>query len=298
MGLAEWSSLVFLSVLWGGSFFFIEVALTEFTPLSIVALRVSIAASLIWVFVFIRGYPIPRSSKVWGAFLGMGLLNNVIPFVLIAWGQQEIASGLASILNAAAPIFTVIVAGILLKDEPVTSGKVIGAVLGLLGVTILIGPSAVAGFSTSLIAQLAVLAAALSYAFAGVYGRRFSSMSIHPVVAAAGQLLASTGVMIPIVFVFDNPSAVDSTGLGAWLAVIALAVLSTALAYVVYFRLLERAGATNLLLVTLLIPITAILLGYAILAEQLHAFHFVGIAVIGLGLSAIDGRIWQYFSQR
>lgn len=225
----------------------------------------------------------------------MGLLNDVFPFVLIVWGQTEIASGLASILNAATPIFTVIVAGLVLKDEPITRPKVVGAVLGLVGVTILIGPGAVEGISTNLIAQLAVLAAALSYAFAGVYGRRFTSMRVNPIVAAAGQLLASSIIMIPMVLVFDNPFALDMTSVRVWSAVIALAVLSTALAYVLYFQLLEKAGATNLLLVTLLLPITAILLGSAILGEQLHVLHFVGMAVIGLGLSAIDGRLWQGF---
>lgn len=298
MGLAEWSALVFLSVLWGGSFFFVEIALIEFTPFLIVALRVSIAALVIWIFVLLKGYPTPKSTSVWAAFFLMGLLNNVIPFTLIVWGQTEIASGLASILNAATPIFTVIVAGIWLRDEPVTPSKIVGSLLGLAGVTILIGPSAMTGFSTNLLAQFAILGAALSYAFAGVFGRRFMTMGIHPIVAAAGQLLAASIVMIPVALIYDRPFELDTIDLDAWAAVIALAVLSTALAYVLYFRLLETAGATNLLLVTLLVPITAILLGSAILGEQLHALHFVGIGVIGLGLSAIDGRLWQRFALR
>lgn len=296
MGLAEWSTLVFLSVLWGGSFFLVEIALTNFTPLFIVALRVSIAALAIWIFALAKGLPIPKSGPVWAAFFGMGLLNNVIPFVLIVWGQTEIASGLASILNAATPIFTVIVAGFVLKDEPVTRSKVVGAVLGLLGVTILIGPGAIMGLNTNLIAQFAVLAAALSYALAGVYGRRFTSMRVNPIIAAAGQLLASSIIMIPMALVFDNPFTLDMTSARVWAAVVALAILSTALAYVLYFQLLEKAGATNLLLVTLLLPITAIFLGYAILGEQLHKLHFAGMVIIGLGLSAIDGRLWQRFT--
>ena len=293
MGLVEWSMLVFLSVLWGGSFFFVEIALVEFTPLIIVALRVSIAALLIWIFVLAKGYPLPRSGSIWAAFFGMGLLNNVIPFVLIVWGQTEIASGLASILNAATPIFAVIVAGLMLKDEPITRAKMVGAFLGLVGVTILIGPGAIAGLSSNLIAQLAILTAALSYAFAGVYGRRFTSMGVHPIVAAAGQLLASSVIMVLLVLVFDSPFELDMISVSVWAAVLALAVLSTALAYVVYFHLLETAGATNLLLVALLLPVTAILLGSVILGEQLYVLHFVGMAVIGLGLSVIDGRLWH-----
>jgi len=293
MGPTEWSALVLLSVLWGCSFFFVEIALTRLTPLLIVALRVSIAALVIWIFVLIKGYPVPGSRSVWSAFIWMGLLNNVVPFSLIVWGQTEIASGLASILNAATQIFTVIIAGIMLKDEPITPSKIVGSLLGLAGVTILIGPSAVTGFSINLAAQFAVLAAALLYAFAGVFGRRFTSMGVHPIVAAAGQLLASSVIMLPLALVFDKPFELDMPGADIWAAVIALAVFSTALAYVLYFQLLEKVGATNLLLVTLLIPITAILLGYAILGERLHILHFIGIAVIGLGLSAIDGRLWQ-----
>jgi len=288
MGPAEWSALVFLSVLWGGSFFFVEIALTQFAPFLIVALRVSIAALVIWIFVLAKGYAVPRSRSVWAAFFWMGILNNIVPFSLIVWGQTEIASGLASILIAATPIFTVIIAGWLLKDEPIMPAKIIGSVLGLAGVVILIGPSVVAGLSSNLFAQLAVLAAALSYAFAGVYGRRFTAMGVNPIVAAAGQLLASSIVMLPLVIVLERPFELDAASVDVWGAVVALAVLSTALAYVLYFRLLEKVGATNSVLVTLLIPVTAILLGTAILGERLHALHFVGIAVIGLGLFVIN----------
>lgn len=295
MGWTEWLMLIGLSVLWGGSYFFVEIALTEVSSFRIVTLRVTLAALVIWAFVFAKRYPVPKKRSAWLGFIWMGILNNVVPFNLIVWGQIEVASGLAAILNAAAPIFTVLVAGLWLKDEPVTLPRLIGALLGLGGVAVLIGPSAIAGLDANLIAQLAILAAALSYAFAGVYGRRFTAIGVHPIVAAAGQLAASSAIMVLLTLVFDRPLQLSMPGADVWAAILALAVFCTAVAYVLYFRLLERAGATNMILVTLLIPISAILLGSAFLGERLQTFHFVGIGIIAVGLSVIDGRLWRRF---
>jgi drug/metabolite transporter (DMT)-like permease len=298
MGLVQWSMLLLLSMLWGGSYFFVEIALLEWSPLLIVAVRVAIATIVIWGIVLAAGLPIPRTAQAWLAFLWMGLLNNVTPFLLIVWGQKEIESGLAAILNAAAPIFTVIVAGIFLKDEPVTRSKLLGAVLGLIGVAILIGPSALAGLDANLLAQLAVLGAALSYAFAGVYARRFPRMNIDPIVAAAGQLVMSSLVLIAMALMFETPTQLLASSTKVWMAVVFMAVFSTALAYILYFRLLATAGATNAILVTLLIPVTAVLLGTIILGERLEWGHFLGMIVIGLGLSVIDGRLWHRQNRR
>ena len=295
MGLVEWSMLLLLSMLWGGSYFFVEIALLEWSPLLIVAVRVVIACIVIWGIVLAAGLPVPRSPLAWMAFFWMGLLNNIFPFLLIVWGQQEIESGLAAILTAAAPIFSVIVAGVWLKDEPVTRSRLLGAVLGLVGVIVLIGPSALAGLDANLLAQLAVLGAALSYAFAGVYARRFTRMNIDPIVAASGQLLMSSLIMILLVLAFEAPAQLIESSAKVWAAVGLMAIFSTALAYILYFRLLASAGATNAILVTLLIPITAILLGAFILDERLQWLHFLGMAVIGLGLSVIDGRLWHRF---
>ena len=295
MGLLEWSMLSLLSMLWGGSYFFVEVALLEWSPLLIVAVRVVIAATVIWAIVLAAGLPVPRSRLAWMAFFWMGLLNNIFPFLLIVWGQKEIESGLAAILTAAAPIFTVIVAGVWLKDEPVTRSKLLGAILGLIGVVVLIGPSALAGFDANLLAQLAVLAGALSYALAGIYARRFPRMNIDPIVAAAGQLLMSSLIMILLASMFEAPNRLIESSAKVWIAVGVMAVFSTALAYILYFRLLASAGATNAILVTLLIPVTAILLGAIILDERLQWLHFLGMVVIGLGLSVIDGRLWHRF---
>lgn len=292
MGKAEWAMLILLSVLWGGSFFFAEVALAVLSPLTIVTLRVAIAAAAIWLFVLVAGFPVPRAPGVWLAFVVLGIINNAIPFTLIVWGQSGISSSLAAILNAATPVFSVVVAGIFLKDEPITLPKTVGVMLGFAGVAILVGPSAVAGSEGDLVYQLAVLGGGLAYAFAAVYARRFAAMDIHPVVIAAAQLLVSTVVMLLVLFSVEDPLVQPNPALGIWLAILGLAVMSTAVAYVLYFKVLERAGATNILLVTLLIPVTAILLGSLLLGEQLQWRHFAGMAIIALGLSVIDGRLW------
>lgn len=292
MGAFEWAMLIALSVLWGGSFFFVGVAVADLPPLTIVTLRVGLAAITLWGIALVMGLRPPQGVRIWTAFLGMGLLNNVIPFVLIVWGQTQIASGLASILNATTPLFTVVVAGMLLPDERATSLKLVGVAVGFIGVVVMIGLPAT-GEGDSTVAQVAIIAAALSYAFAGVYGRRFKAMAVNPIVTAAGQVTASALVMAPIALTVDGPLDIAGPSFGTWAAIIGLAVLSTAVAYVLYFKILESAGATNLLLVTLLIPVSAILLGSMFLNETLEVVHFVGMVLIALGLSAIDGRLWK-----
>ncbi|MFS1492081.1 DMT family transporter [Vibrio splendidus] len=292
MNARVWAMLILLSMLWGGSFFFVGVVVTDLPPLTIVALRVGIAAITLWIIALMIGLRPPKELRVWGAFLGMGLLNNVVPFALIVWGQTQIASGLASILNAATPIFAVVVAGILLPDERVTPLKLVGVGIGFVGVVVMIGLPALSG-GGSLIAQLAIIAAALSYAFSGVYGRRFKAMGINPIITAAGQVTASTMVLTPVALMVDGPLDVVAMSGDTWAAIAGLAVLSTAVAYVLYFKILELAGATNVLLVTLLVPVSAILLGSLFLNESLEVIHFVGMLLIAIGLSAIDGRLWR-----
>jgi len=292
MNARVWAMLILLSTLWGGSFFFVGVVVTDLPPLTIVTLRVGIAAITLWGIVLMFGLRPPKDCRVWGAFLGMGLLNNIIPFTLIVWGQTQIGSGLASILNAATPIFTVVVAGALLPDERMTPLKLAGVAVGFIGVVVMIGLPALSG-GGSLVAQLAIITAALSYAFAGVYGRRFKTMGINPIITAAGQVTASTLVLVPIALTVDGQFDITGISLATLSAIIGLAVLSTAIAYVLYFKILELAGATNVLLVTLLVPVSAILLGSLFLNESLEAIHFVGMLLIALGLSAIDGRLWN-----
>ncbi|MEM7433118.1 MAG: DMT family transporter [Pseudomonadota bacterium] len=291
----EWLLLFALSVLWGGSYFFNEIGLTGLPPLWIIALRLIVGALVLWVLVFARKLPVPRSLGVWLAFISMAAINNVIPFFLITWGQTATSAGFASIMNAATPIFAVFIAGAFLADEPLTKRKLAGATLGLAGVAILMGPGAFAGADTNLLARLALLGAALAYAISGVYGRRFREMGVQPLVAAAIQLTMATLLAVPLVLSVEGPASLANANTNAWLAVIGLGMFSTALAYILYFRLLASAGATNLMLVTLLIPVTAILLGVLILSETLVINQLLGMAVIAFGLSVIDGRLWKRF---
>ena len=284
MALRVWLWLLSLSVLWGGSFFFAKVAVGELGPFTVVFARVSLAALALALVVPLR------QDAPWRTYFAMGFLNNALPFSLIFWGQTEIGSGLASILNATTPLFTLVVAHFVTPDEKIDRAKVAALLTGLLGVAVLIGPAALVG-SGALWGQAACLAAALSYALAGIYGRRFRRMGIAPTEAAAGQLTASTVLILPIMLVVDQPWTLPPPSLTVWLALGALALLSTALAYVLYFRILAAAGATNLLLVTFLIPVPAILLGAMVLGEQLEPRHFAGMALIGLALAVIDGRV-------
>jgi drug/metabolite transporter (DMT)-like permease len=292
---SEWAMLLILSALWGGSFFFTSVALRELPPLTLVALRVGLAGLILNLVLRITGLRLPREGRVWGAFIGMGFLNNAVPFCLIVWGQTHIASGLAAILNATTPLATVVLAHFLTRDERITGNRLAGVLVSLAGVAVMVGPAALAGLGASLLAQLAVLGAALSYAFAGVFGRRFRRMGVPPLATAGGQVTASTLLLVPVMLVVDRPWTLPVPTLPAWGAVIGIAALSTALAYVLYFRILATAGATNLLLVTFLIPVSTILLGSLVLGERLDARHYLGMLLIGGGLAAIDGRLVKLF---
>lgn len=297
MGAREWGMLIMLSLLWGGSFFFIGIAVKALPPITIVALRVSLAAIALLVIVRLMGLSMPRDRRVWLAFFGMGLLNNLIPFSLIVWGQTHIASGLASILNATTPLFGVIVAHLLTDDEKLTVNRFAGVVVGFLGVAMMIGPAALGGLGSNLVAQLAVLGAALSYSLAGVFARRFKRMGVAPIVTATGQVSASSIMLVPLSLLIDHPWALPMPGLDVWAAIVGIALVSTALAYVLFFRILETAGVTNLMLVTFLIPVSAILLGAMFLGETLEPKHFLGMTLIAVGLAAIDGRLLRLFSR-
>jgi len=294
----EWLLLLILSVLWGGSFFFIGVAVKVLPPLTIVAVRVGLAAVTLNLIVRATGLRMPKEWLYWKAFLSMGLLNNLIPFCLIVWGQMHIASGLASIFNATTPLFTVIVAHIFTKDEKMSGGRIAGILVGFVGVAVIIGLDSLGGLGANVLAQFAILGAALSYSFAGVYGRRFKGMGIAPLVTATGQVTASTLLLAPLALVVDRPWTLAMPGLSVWAALAGLALVSTALAYIIYFRLLATAGATNLLLVTFLIPVSAILLGVAFLGESLAGKDFIGMGLICFGLAAIDGRTFCFLQRK
>jgi drug/metabolite transporter (DMT)-like permease len=293
MSAVDWVMLVTLSVLWGGSFFFAKIAVGELPPLTVALGRVAIAAALLIVLARATGVALPHR---WGPFIVMGLLNNALPFSLIFWGQIHIASGLAAILNATTPLFTVLVAHFATADEKLTPARLAGVAAGFAGVVVMLGPDLLRELGAAVAAQLACLGAAISYAFAGIYGRRFRGEPALRV--AAGQLVASSAMLAPLVIVLDRPWQLAPPGANALAALVALATLSTALGYLLYFRILARAGATNVLLVTFLVPVSAILLGAAVLGERLQPQHFAGMALIGMGLAAIDGRVARWRARR
>ena len=287
MGLTEWALLLALSLVWGGSFFFVEIGLEGLGPYTVVAARVGLGALGLLLFLGLRGLALPSGLSDWWALFVMGLLNNAIPFSLIAWGQVRIDSGLASILNATTPLFTLVVAHLCTRDERLTPLKGLGVVLGLFGVAVLIGPNLGQGSGGSLWGQLAILGAACSYAFASVWGRRLRRLS--PAVAATGMLICSSVVMLPLALLVEPlPAALPSPSV--LVALVGLGLLSTSLAYLLYFQILVRAGAVNLMLVTFLIPPSALALGVLFLHEPLEMSALLGLALIFAGLAAVQAQ--------
>ena len=294
----EWIMLLTLSLVWGGSYFFVALAVTTLPPLTIVMCRVGIASLALWAFMRFTRQIMPHDGRVWIGFFIMGLLNNAIPFSLIVWGQTQISSGQASILNATTPIFTVIVAHLFTRDESMTMRHVLGTGLGFAGVVVLMGESVFGGVGDSLMAQAALLGAAISYAFSAVFGRRFRGMGVAPMQIATGQVTAAAVLLLPLVVLVDRPWQLPPPGSITLLAVLGLALVSTAFAYVLYFRILASAGATNLSLVTMLVPPTAILLGILVLGENLQGHHLMGLMLIIAGLIVIDGRVAAFRRDR
>lgn len=287
----EWLTLLILAVIWGGAFMFIGVAVRHVDPLTYVWLRLTIAAGGMFVFLKLKGERLGLPRSVWGSILLLALLNNALPFTLFGWGQTHIASGLASILNATTPIWGVLVAHFFTQDERMTPRKIAGVLLGFAGVATMIGPMLLANIGTDALAQLACIAAAFCYAIAAVWARRFRRMELSPMSVTTGQLTAGALMMLPLAMFVDQPWTQPLPPATAWGAIVALALLCTAFGYVLYFRLIASAGATNALLVTLLVPPFAILFGSLFLNEILAPQDFIGLALIALGLAAIDGRL-------
>jgi len=287
--------LVTLSILWGGSFFFIEILVKHLSPLTIVTMRVGLAALALWCIVLVRRLTLPSTLKQWGGLFIVGLINNALPFTLITWGQTHISSGLASIFNATTPFFTVLVAGVILVDERVTRQKLAGVMIGLMGTIILIGPESLKGVTGSILGQLAVMGAALSYAVASVYSRRFKAWGLSPMIIVTGQVTMATLILLPLALTIEKPWIGFDMPFEAIWAICGLAFVSTVIAYVLFFKLIASAGATNTALVTFLIPISAILLGVTILGERFTFLQAIGMAFIGFGLLVMDGRVFKKF---
>jgi drug/metabolite transporter (DMT)-like permease len=285
----EWVLLLFLSFLWGGSFFLSAVAIKEIAPFTLAFARMALAALALAAVAFATGLRFPKDAASWGAYFIMGAVMSAVPFSLIYYGQTQISGGLASILNATTPLFALVFAHIFTHDEKITVQRFSGVLAGLGGVILIMGPAALAESGTRVAAQTAVLGAAMCYGVASIYGKRFRDASA--VVTACGQLTAGAAFLLPMAAVADHPLSRPLPGLVSLACVVALALFSTALAFIVYFRILRRAGATNVTLVTLLVPVSAILLGALILGETLAPRHFGGLALIACGLVIIDGRV-------
>jgi drug/metabolite transporter (DMT)-like permease len=295
MNAGEWGVLLFLALIWGGAFMFIGVAVRHVDPLTYVWLRLTIAALAMFLFMRLKGEALGLPRQAWGSILLLALLNNALPFTLFGWGQTHIASGLASILNATTPIWGVLVAHLFTDDERLNPRKLAGVLLGFGGVAVMIGPTLLANVGSDALAQLACIAAALCYAVAAVWARRFRRMGLKPMSVTTGQLTAGALMMLPLALLVDQPWTQPLPPLTAWGSIAALAIFCTALGYVLYFKLIETAGATNALLVTLLVPPFAILFGSLFLDEVLAPQDFVGLGLIALGLAAIDGRLLRRF---
>lgn len=287
----EWGLLLALSVLWGASFLFVGVAVTALAPATIVMVRVSLAGLFLYFIVRIVGARIPMDRESWRDFILMGFLNNIVPFTLLAWGQSHIASGLASILNATTPLFAVVAAHFLTTDEKMTLPRIAGVLIGFAGVALMVGTSAFRDISSELLPEIACLGAAFAYAVSAIFGRRFSRRKIPPVVTATGQMTAASLMLLPFWLLVDQPWTIPPPSLAVIAAMLALVILSSVLGYLLYYRILATAGSVNLVLVTFLIPVSAILLGALVLGERLEPRHFLGMAAIGVGLACIDGRL-------
>ncbi len=284
-----WAELMLLALIWGGSFLCNAVVLREVGFATVVAFRVSGAALVLWAYVLLRGLRVPMDLRMWGAFAVMGLLNNALPFTLITFGQQHIPSGLSAILNSTTAVFGILIAAMVFADERLTARKLIGVSLGFCGAATAIGVKAIHAFDITSVAQLALIGAAICYGLSGAWARaRLTNVS--PQIATAGMLTCSSAMMIPYaLWTEDLPSLTYSAA--TWGAIAYLAVLATAGAYLLYYRIAASAGVGNLLLVTLLVAPVAIALGALVLGESLAPNAYAGFALLAAGLVIIDGRI-------
>jgi drug/metabolite transporter (DMT)-like permease len=291
MTASDWLLLIILSVLWGGAFFLVEIAVPEIPPLTLALSRCGFAAVLLVFYVYASGLSLPSDLRTWVALLPLAAMNTVLPFSLIFWGQTHITSSLASILNASAPLFSIVLAHYATVDDRLTLPRAMGVAIGFVGVVVMIGVDALSDIGINVLAQIAVVLAAFFYASAGVYGRRFKGLPSS--VVAASVLTIGTVLLIPVAGYAERPWELPMPSAAATVSMLALSLVSTGLAFLIYFRVLGRAGAVNFQLVAFLIPVSAILLGVGVLGERLELRHIAGMTAIAIGLAAIDGRPWR-----
>lgn len=292
MRVVDWLMLFVLSLVWGGTYYFVAVAVTELPPLTLVLARCCIAVAILAPPLLLLGFEFPRSRAKWRDYAVMAILNNVIPFTMIFYAQRHIPSGLASVLNATTPLMSLLVLRFV-AGEGWTANKLAGVLIGIAGVAILIGPAAVVGTDrASIIAMFLCVAATLSFGFSGLWGRRLTGFAAP--VSACSQLTCSMLLLLPLAAGVDRFWTLPMPSSRVVLATVALGVLSTALAYVLFFRILGRAGPLNVMLVTLLVPFTSITLGVLLLGETLLTHQIIGAIVIGISLLVIDGRLFGF----
>ena len=285
----SWLTMALLALIWGGSFLSIRVALEEVGVLTVVGFRVGLAGTALWAFVLLRGLPVPRGWGWIGSCAFLGLFNNILPFCLIVWGQTHIPSGLAGILNASNVIFSVGLAALIFPDERLTARKIVGVTLGVVGVALTIGPSVLTQFDLTSLGQLAILGASLSYAVSSIFSRQ-KLRDVRPEVVAAGMLTVSSCVMIPAAIWMEGVPSM-SYALRTWGALGYISVLSSAFAYILFYRVLQTAGAGNVSLVTLMIAPVAVVLGALTYGEALPSHAYLGLVLLALGMLYIDGRL-------
>ena len=284
-----WGLLLMLAAIWGASFLSVRIALNEVGPLTSVAHRTGWAMVVLWAYVLLRRLPVPRDWRIWAAFLVMGILNNVLPFSLMAWGQLHIETGLTSILNAGTAVFGVLAAALFLADERLTPRKIVGVGLGFIGVATAIGFEAFRSFDIRSLGQFAVIAGTISYALAGVWARKTLG-DLPPQVAAAGMVTGASLITMPMAYLVEGPFTFDLQP-QTWAAIAYYAVIATAVAYLLYYRVLALAGSGNLMVVTLLVAPVAIVLGAIVLGGALPLRAYTGFAILALGLIILDGRL-------
>ena len=289
MSAGNWGKLLLLGAIWGGSFFFARIAVLEIAPLTLVLFRVALAAAALHVYLLVAGPSFRLALPMAIPFFGLAMVNNVVPFALMFAGQTELGAGAASILNAMTPFWTMIFMRLFTSEPSPAWNKIAGVALGIAGTLVMIGPGVVTGLGGPVWAKFALLGTAISYGFAFLFSRRFSGLP--PQVVATGQLTAATVVMVPVVLLWHGTDGMFAASPHAWAAVAGLALLATAVAYILYFSLVGSAGAANASLVTLIVPVSAILLGAIFLGERLESYELAGMGLIALGLLTIDGRV-------
>lgn len=284
----ELSLLALLSFLWGSSFTLIKVALETVPPATIVAGRLAIGTVLLMLLVKARRIEIPTAPAIWGAFFVQGVLQSALPFTLISWGEKYIDSGLAGLLNSTPPLFAFLITFFVLREGGATLRKFIGIATGFAGVVVTLGPEALTGSSNSVLGQLAVTGASLSYAFAAIYARRFSGQST--LLTAACSMMMAAILMLPISLYFDSPWALSPSSDAIW-SIVALGVFSTALAMIIYFRLVRTLGALGVTSGSYLRAGFSVFLGVLLLNEEMSLSLLIGLVLIFLGVAIVTGQI-------